>query len=91
LIIRSLSVDTACSSHQAAAEFSRELFRDCTPGKTPEQVIALVVIVSVPEVDHLNAALSVKRTRRIEPLTEAARWYGNFHDVREITGDDLGA
>jgi hypothetical protein len=59
--------------------------------EAPEQVIALVVIVSVPEVDHLNAALIVKSVHRIQPLSKAARWHGNFHDKWKVAGDGLAA
>jgi len=59
--------------------------------EAPEQVIALVVIVSVPEVDHLNAALIVKGVHRIQPLSKAARWHGNFHNKWKVSGDGLAA
>src|SRR5262245_9495682 len=59
--------------------------------EAPELVIALVVIVSVLEVDHLNAALIVKSVHRIQPLAKAARWHGDFHDKRKVAGDGLAA
>src|SRR5262249_7048758 len=52
-------------SHQAAAELSREFFRDCAAGETPQQVIA-VIFVSVPDVRHLDAALVVCRASSSE-------------------------
>ena len=52
-------------SHQGAGEFSRKLFRNGAASKTPEQVITFVVIVSVREVGHPNAALIVKGVHRI--------------------------
>jgi hypothetical protein len=59
--------------------------------EAPELVIALVVIVSMPEVDHLNAALIVKSVHRIQPLSKAARWHGDFHDKWKVAGDGLAA
>ena len=47
------------SSHQAATEFSGKLFRDRTPGETPQQEIAIIV-VSVSDARNLYAALPVK-------------------------------
>jgi hypothetical protein len=75
--------------HQGAAEFSRKLFRDYAVGKTPEQVI--LVFVPVAGNSHMNAALFVKRTHCIELLSEAARWYGNFHDKQQVADDGLAA
>jgi hypothetical protein len=54
-------------SHQAAAELSSKLFRDCSAGETPLQEIA-IIFVFVPDVRNLNAALIVKRVHRIEPF-----------------------
>src|SRR5262245_15165351 len=59
--------------------------------EAPEQVVALVVIVSVPEADHLNAALIVKSVHRIQPLSKAARRHGDFHDKRKVAGNGLAA
>src|SRR5262245_41611523 len=59
--------------------------------EAPEQVVALVVIVSVPEADHLNAALIVKSVHRIQPLSKAARRHGDFHDKRKVEGNGLAA
>src|SRR5262245_5007433 len=60
-------------------------------GEAPEQVIALGVVASVPEVDNLNAALTVKGVHLIQALSEAARWYGNFHDKWKVASNGLAA
>jgi hypothetical protein len=49
----------------------RELFCNCSAGKTPQQVIA-VIFISVPDERHLNAALIVKGVHVVQPLAEAA-------------------
>src|SRR5262245_38807001 len=77
-------------SHQAATELSGKLFRDCSPGETPKQEIA-IIFVSVPDARHLNAALLVKGVHVVQRSSEASRWHGNFHDKRKIAGDGLTA
>ena len=64
-ISRSEKFEMCPLSHQGAGEFSRKLFRNGAASKTPEQVITFVVIVSVREVGHPNAALIVKGVHRI--------------------------
>jgi hypothetical protein len=73
-------------SHQAAAELSSKLFRDCSAGETPQQEIA-IIFVSVPDVRNLNAALIVKRVHRIEPFPKATRRHADFDDKRKAAGD----
>src|SRR5262245_34056814 len=59
--------------------------------EAPEQVIALVVIMSVPEADHLNAALIVKGAHLIQALSETAWWHSNFHLKWKVAGNGLAA
>jgi hypothetical protein len=77
-------------SHQAAAELSSKLFRDCSAGETPQQEIA-IIFVSVPDVRNLTAALIVKHVHRIEPFPKAARRHADFDDKRKVAGDGLSA
>ena len=70
--------------HPGAAEFSREFLCDFAASKKPKHIIP--IFVPLAGKNHMNAALFVKGEHCIEPLSEAARWHGNFHAQRKLAG-----